>query len=85
MLEFIGWDFAGFVRLPCRMGMLLAALLGFDRLSRDSEAVALFAGGISFRRMMVPVIALGLVVSLVGYLFNDQIASYALRRANAHQ
>lgn len=81
--QFIGWDFTAFVRYTFPMGMLLAALLGFDRLSRDSEAVALFAGGIPFRRIMVPVLGLGLVVSLIGYLFNDQIASYALQRSNA--
>jgi len=81
--EFVGWDFTAFIRYTFPMGMLLAALLGFDRLSRDSEAVALFAGGISFGRIMVPVIGLGLLVSFIGYLFNDRIASYALQRSNA--
>lgn len=75
--EFIGWDFAGFVSWTFPLGMLVAALLGFDRLSRDSEAVALFAGGVPFLRMIVPVFGLGLAVSLVGYVFNDRIASYA--------
>jgi len=78
--QFIGWDFAGFVSWTFPLGMMVAALLGFDRLSRDSEAVALFAGGISFPRMIVPVIGLGLVVSFVGYVFNDRIASYANQR-----
>lgn len=75
--KFVGWDFTAFVRYTFPMGMLLAALLGFDRISRDSEGVALFAGGISLLRIMVPVVGLGLVVSLVNYAFNDQISSYA--------
>ncbi len=78
--QFIGWDFAGFVSLTFPLGMMVAALLGFDRLSRDSEAVALYAGGISFLRMIVPVLGLGLLVSLVGYVFNDRISSYAHQR-----
>ena len=75
--KFIGWDFMAFVRYTFPMGMLLAALLGFDRISRESEGVALFAGGISLLRILVPVVGLGLIVSLVNYVFNDQISSYA--------
>ncbi len=78
--KFVGWDFTAFVRFTFPMGMLLAALLGFDRISRDSEGVALYAGGISFLRIMVPVIGLGLAVSLINYVFNDQISSYAYAR-----
>ena len=78
--QFIGWDFLQFVRYTFPMGMLLAALLGFDRLSRDSEVIALYAGGISFLRVIVPVLALGLAVSLVNYAFNDRIATYATAR-----
>ena len=78
--QFFGWDFLQFVRYTFPMGMLLAALLGFDRLSRDSEIVALFAGGISFLRIIVPVVCLALTVSLVNYTFNDRIATYATER-----
>lgn len=62
------------------MGMLLAVLLGYGRLSADSETVALFAGGISFLRIIAPAAALGLVVSLCAYIINDPIASYADRQ-----
>ena len=62
------------------MGMLLAVLLGFGRLSSDSEAVALLAGGIGFTRIARPAVLLGVVAAVAGYLFNDPIASYADRR-----
>ncbi len=77
IVRFIGWDFTGFVSYTFPLGMLAAALLGFERLSRESEAVAIYAGGISFGRIIVPVVALGLAVSFVSYLFNDRIAPYA--------
>ncbi len=86
--QFFGWDFLEFVRYTFPMGMLLAALLGFDRLSRDSEIIALFAGSISFPRIIAPVLALGLLVSLVNYTFNDRIATYATERVadfNSHR
>ena len=86
--QFFGWDFLQFVRYTFPMGMLLAALLGFDRLSRDSEIVALFAGSISFLRIIVPVLGLALTVSLVNYVFNDRIATYATERVadfNSHR
>jgi lipopolysaccharide export system permease protein len=75
--EFVGWDFTGFVSYTFPLGMLMASLLGFERLSRESESVALYAGGISFQRIIVPVVALGLAVSFVSYMFNDRIAPYA--------
>ena len=75
--RFIGWDFTGFVSYTFPLGMLAAALLGFERLSRESEAVAIYAGGISFGRIIVPVVALGFAVSFASYLFNDRIAPYA--------
>lgn len=59
------------------MGMLLAVLLGYGRLSGDSETVALFAGGIPFLRVALPAAVLGLAVSGVGFLLNDPVASYA--------
>ena len=78
--QFVGWNFLEFIRYTFPMGMLLAALMGFDRLSRDSEMVALFAGGVSFLRVIAPVVGLGLLVSLINYTFNDQVASYATAR-----
>ena len=59
------------------MGVLLAVLLGFGRLSSDSEAVALSAGGIPFWRVMAPAALLGLLASFVGYAINDRVASSA--------
>lgn len=61
------------------MGMLLAVLLGFGRLSAESEAVALFAGGIPFLRIAAPAAVLGLLASGMGYWINDRVASGANR------
>ncbi len=65
------------------MAMLLAALLGFTRLSNDSEIVALFAAGASFPRIVAPVSVFALGVSLVGLWFNDSIVPAAQRGRHA--
>jgi lipopolysaccharide export system permease protein len=53
------------------MATLLAALLAFARLSGDSEVTAFRASGISLYRIIVPVLALGLLVSLANLLFSE--------------
>ena len=55
------------------MAMLLSGLLGFGRLSGDSEAVAIFASGISFPRAARTVVVGGALVSLVAFVWNDVV------------
>ncbi|MHB9035631.1 MAG: LptF/LptG family permease [Armatimonadota bacterium] len=67
----------GIVVITLPMATLLAVLLGIGRLSSDSEVVALFAGGISLYRIVVPVFLLGLFVSTGSILLNEVIAPQA--------
>ncbi|AGB42285.1 putative permease [Halobacteroides halobius DSM 5150] len=55
------------------MSMLLATLLSFGRLSGDSEIIALKAGGVSFIRLITPVLIVGLLVSGVTIFFDNQL------------
>jgi lipopolysaccharide export system permease protein len=63
------------------MSILLAGLLGFGRLSSDSEIVAMQAGGASIPRIIAPVIGLSLLISAVTFWFNDSIVPQAARTA----
>ena len=65
------------------MAMLLAALLGFGRLSADSEMAAVFAAGISFPRVTRPVAIMGAFVSVVAFLWNDTVVPPASAHALA--
>lgn len=47
------------------LATLVAILIAFGRLSGDSELVAMHAGGVSFRRLVVPIAIMGLLVSLL--------------------
>ena len=67
------------VALTFPMAMLLAALLGFGRLSGDSEIVALVATGVRFERIVAPLAVFALLVSFVGLWFADAVVPYANR------
>ena len=67
-----------FYTLP--MAILLAVLLGMGRLSGDSEIVALFAGGVSLYRVAIPVIVLGVLVSVSAIVLDEAVAPLAKAR-----
>jgi len=62
------------------MSTLLAVLLGVGRLSGESEVVALYAGGVSFTRIAMPILVLGLVVSGFSMLLNEAVGPIAANR-----
>ncbi|MBN2057481.1 MAG: LptF/LptG family permease [Candidatus Saganbacteria bacterium] len=55
------------------MATLLACLLAFSRLSSESEVIAFRASGISLYRLIIPVIFMGLAVSLVNLSFSEVV------------
>lgn len=55
------------------MAMLLAALLSFGRLSSESETVAMYAAGYSLKRIIVPVVVMGALVSMLAVAFNELV------------
>lgn len=55
------------------MATLLASLLGFARLSKDSEVIAFKASGISIYRLIIPVIIMGLMISIVTLIFYEVV------------
>jgi lipopolysaccharide export system permease protein len=64
------------------LATLVAILITFGRLSGDSELVAMHAGGIGFRRLLAPVLVVGLVVSLVTLALNEFVAPACNSRAD---
>ncbi|MHB1459525.1 MAG: LptF/LptG family permease, partial [Armatimonadota bacterium] len=59
------------------MSMLLCALLGFGRLSGESEVIALFASGISLYRIALPVVVMAMVVTGAGFVLSEVVAPQA--------
>lgn len=59
------------------MSVLMAALLSLSRLSASSEIVAMRAGGVSFYRLIMPVLAIGVLVSLLTMGVNELVVPAA--------
>ncbi len=57
------------------MSALLAVLLTFGKFSADHEITAIRASGISFWRLIKPVLVSAVVLTLVAFYINDRIAS----------
>lgn len=59
------------------IAVLTAILLSLGRLSGDNEIIAIRASGISLFGLVVPLLVLGLILSLVLVVFNDRVIPYA--------
>ncbi len=80
--EFIVLSLPFTVAMTLPMAVLVSTLHAFSRLAADSEITACKASGMALPRLMAPVIASGLVLSLIMVWFNDQVmpaANYQLQ------
>ena len=59
------------------VGILLGSIFTFDRLSKNSELSILRGIGLSFNRIMLPVIVFGTVLSFFCYIVNDKLVPVA--------
>jgi lipopolysaccharide export system permease protein len=63
------------------MSVLLSILLVFNRMSSESEMVAIRAAGSSFIRIVAPTLVFALAVSALTYWVSDSVVPYASKRA----
>src|SRR6266699_5252941 len=56
------------------MAVLVGILTGFGRMSSDSEAIAFRASGLSMIRLLIPVMALGLIACVANLFVNVRAA-----------
>jgi lipopolysaccharide export system permease protein len=59
------------------MAMLFSCMIVLIRMAKDSEITVLRAGGISLLRIVVPVVIMGLIVSLCAFLINEKVVPWA--------
>ena len=77
----IGLHLPEVIVMTIPIGVLLGTLLVFNRLSGDSEIIALRTSGISFYRIMVAPLVFGLFTSLVSFGINECIVPVANRNS----
>ena len=71
------WSLPGDIVLVIPMALLLGTLLAVQRLSGESEITALKAAGITFARIVTPLLAVGIVMSFVTYYLQEGVVPYA--------
>ncbi len=59
------------------MSMLLAALMAFGKLSGSSEITAMKAGGVSYYRIVAPVLIVGFIVSMFSLVWAEKVVPIA--------
>lgn len=59
------------------VGLLLGALFTFDKLSKDSELTIFRAVGLSFKRIVKPVLALSVIVAALCFITIDKLVPYS--------
>jgi lipopolysaccharide export system permease protein len=75
--ELLFYASSTFVPLALPLAILLSSLMTFGNLGEQYELVALKASGISLRRIMKPLVALSLVISIMAFLFSNYVLPIA--------
>ncbi len=65
------------------LAVLIAALVTFGVLNRNSEIVAMKATGISLYRLVIPIVAISAILAIALFLFDDYYLPAANRRQEA--
>ena len=65
------------------VGLLLGTLFTFDKLSKDSELTIFRAVGLSFQRIIAPVLVLSLIVTWLCFVTCDKLIPYSVNKAGA--
>jgi lipopolysaccharide export system permease protein len=81
IIELILLQIAWMVVLAAPMGVLIACLMAFGKLTNDLEITAMRAGGISVGRLMIPVMIWGMVVTVLTERFGNVVLPEANHRA----
>ena len=76
-LMVFAWSLPGYLVLVIPMALLLGTLLAVQRLSGESEITAMKAAGITFSRIVAPLLAVGIVMSVVTYFVQEALVPYA--------
>lgn len=75
----------GNIRFVLPISILLSCMYTFANFGRNSEIAAMRASGLSLIRCGLPMYAVGFVVMLVNFWFNEQVIPYTNQEANFMQ
>ncbi|MBN2058734.1 MAG: LptF/LptG family permease [Candidatus Saganbacteria bacterium] len=77
MIKLLVYKLPAIMVLTFPVSTLFATSMALGRLSKDNEMVALRTSGVTLFRISVPILAMGLLVSLASYITNERIVPHA--------
>src|SRR6056297_3950103 len=63
------------------IAILFSTMTGIGRLNRENEITAFRMGGISLYRLIVPVLIVGILISGLTYVLNEEVVPWANHKA----
>lgn len=82
VIQLLLFTLPSLIVLTFPVAYLFASLLGIGRMTKDFEIVALRGAGISFKRIIAPIIAGAILVSIGNFVFNDKIVPWSNRQVS---
>ena len=80
IVEFMVLSLPHTIALTLPMATLVAVLYAFSELTMHNELTAMKAGGVNPRRLMVPLLGIGIILAEVMFVFNDRVLPEANHR-----
>jgi lipopolysaccharide export system permease protein len=81
VIQLIGLNLAWMVVMALPMAVLVATLMAFGSLAASNEMTAMRSAGVSFARMIFPVIIIGALVAYLDLRFNNDVLPDANHKA----
>jgi len=81
VLEVFALSLAWMLALSIPMAVLIAAIMGYGRMSSDSEIIAFKSCGVSLVNMIVPGLIMGFILTVFLVWFNDRVLPESNHRA----
>tara|TARA_Y100001968_G_scaffold296094_1_gene304018 strand:- start:7669 stop:8844 length:1176 start_codon:yes stop_codon:yes gene_type:complete len=82
LLQIIIYELPGYIAISIPMSCLLTHLTIFSRLREKNELLALKALGVSTRRILVPVLFIGIISSIITFSLTNLVAPAANRASD---
>ena len=77
ILEFLGWGSATLLPLSLPLATLLSSMMTLGTLGENNELLAIKAAGISLQRVLVPLAAVSLVISVGAFFISNDLIPVA--------
>ncbi len=81
VLQFMAYSIPDMISRALPFAMLFAVLMGLSRLTQDSELKAAIVSGIAPTRLVLPVLAIGIVVALLAFINAETLKPRAFTEA----